>query len=469
MTIGEDREAAPKTPPTKPMEALAVELKGWLDPRKVEHQSVIIKGLIALRNHGGGRMMIGYRDDGSVRSDAPFDVRERYQSEAVQDLLSRYASERFEVEVVIEQVDSVDTAVLIVPTGVRTPVRLKAAVKGQREGGSYEFLRAGMVPMRTLEANGRASSSECGDADWERLMQICFDNREADVARFVRRHLAGMGGQVGELVTALQGLSVEERPGSQAQDFLMLGGSLFADEVSRRGRLEGYDTLVKWGGREASIAIVPEPQGFTANQVFLQRVLASLPRITSYPPWADTSGSLSGQPQVIKDRWHGFLFGRNRFNALTFDVFDPQGLFYEYRLMLLDVIAEANGSTPRALLGERETLADVAEVLMTGIAFAQALAVADDAHEVRFAFRWTGLKRRLIDKWFTAARTALVSEEEASAISTVSIPANIPHNALGPAIAQIVGPLFRMFRGYETASTQIEETLRQMIERRSPY
>lgn len=469
MAAVDDEAVTPTAPPTRPTEALAVELKPWLDPTKVEHQSVLVKGLIALRNHGGGRMMIGYRDDGSVRSDAPFDVRERYQSEAVQDLLSRHAAERFEIEVVIEQVDGVDTAVVIVPAGVRTPVRVKSAVKGQRDDGPHDFLRAGIVPMRTLEANGRASSSECGDADWEKLMQTCFDNREADVARFVRRHLAGMGGQVGELLAALRGLPVEEKPGTQAQDFLTLGGSLFADEVTRRANLEGYDTLVKWGGREASIAIIPEPLGFAANQVFLQRVLASLPRVTSYPPWADTSGSLSGQPQVIRERWQGFLFGRDRFNALTFDVFDPRGLFYEYRLMLLDVIAEANRSTPRAVLGERETLADVTEVLMTGLAFAQALAVADDTHEVRFAFRWTGLKDRLVDKWFTGSRTAFVSDEEASTISAVAIPADTPHNALGPAIAQVVAPLFRMFRGYETAPTQIEETLRQMIERRSPY
>jgi hypothetical protein len=95
--------------------------------------------------------------------------------------------------------------------------------------------------------------------------------------------------------------------------------------------------------------------------------------------------------------------------------------------------------------------------------------VADDAHEVRFAFRWTGLKDRLVDKWFTGSRAALVSDEEASTISVVAIPADTPHNALGPAIAQVVAPLFRMFRGYETAPMQIEETLRQMIERRSPY
>lgn len=465
--------ATPRIPIDRPSEALAVELKTWLDPRKPQHKAVLVKGLIALRNHGGGKLMIGYRDDGRPRDDGPpFDLRTEYHADAIQDLVSRHASERFEIDVEIRTDDEIETAVVTVPAGVRTPVRVKTSVRGQRDDKQHDFLSAGAVPVRTLNPNGRASSSECGDADWERLMQTCFDNREADIARFVRRHLSGLGSEIGTLVGALRALTAGtgDPKDGDPKDFLMLGASLFADEIARQPTLEGYGTMAKWGGREAAIAIAPEPQGFTANRPFLQRILSSLPLITSYPPWADTGGRISGEgPKVRHERWEGFLFGTERFKALTFDVFDPKGLFYEYRLMLRDVIAQTNGSAPRLTLGQNETLADVTEVMMTGLAFARALDVADDAHEIRIAFRWTGLKDRLFDTWSMVSANRLVSDEEVSPTSTISFAADTPPNALAPIIAQAVAPLFRMFRGYEVPESRIDETLRQMIERKSPY
>ncbi|WP_447413274.1 hypothetical protein, partial [Clostridium perfringens] len=70
-------------------------------------------------------------------------------------------------------------------------------------------------------------------------------------------------------------------------------------------------------------------------------------------------------------------------------MFDPNGQFYERRLNLLDVIARRNQASPRTVLGERQVITDVAEVFLTGLAFANAMGVADADHELHWAFRWT--------------------------------------------------------------------------------
>lgn len=46
-----------------PMETLDIEAKGWLDMDDVESKGAIAKALIALENHGGGFLVIGFTED----------------------------------------------------------------------------------------------------------------------------------------------------------------------------------------------------------------------------------------------------------------------------------------------------------------------------------------------------------------------------------------------------------------------
>jgi hypothetical protein len=43
-----------------PREELGVELKGWLDLSQGEHRADLAKALMALTNHGGGYVLLGY-------------------------------------------------------------------------------------------------------------------------------------------------------------------------------------------------------------------------------------------------------------------------------------------------------------------------------------------------------------------------------------------------------------------------
>jgi hypothetical protein len=51
----------------------------------------------------------------------------------------------------------------------------------------------------------------------------------------------------------------------------------------------------------------------------------------------------------------------------------------------------------------------------------------------------------------------------------VTFPADTPPAALGPFIGQAMTPMFATFRGYEEPPNQIDETLAEVIEKRSKF
>lgn len=47
----------------KPAESLSVELKSWIDPDQSEGAAKIVRAALALRNHGGGFLVVGFNND----------------------------------------------------------------------------------------------------------------------------------------------------------------------------------------------------------------------------------------------------------------------------------------------------------------------------------------------------------------------------------------------------------------------
>src|SRR5687768_2503418 len=85
---------------TAPQESLDLELKQWIDPKAPEGIAKIAKGCIALRNNNGGRLVIGFKNDGKPDPDnVPSDVRATFHVDVVQDIVSRYAFDAFPIDV----------------------------------------------------------------------------------------------------------------------------------------------------------------------------------------------------------------------------------------------------------------------------------------------------------------------------------------------------------------------------------
>lgn len=169
-------------------ETLDTEIKGWLDPEDPTDQARIARSCIALRNHGGGILIIGF-DDNPVTAQ-PYNltkpIEEAYHADTIQRCVAKYAKPQFDVTIDYEEKAGQKHPIITIPTGVEFPVINKSA------DGSI-FKRQNTVITRVVSSNNTVSSSEPQTAeDWNRLIQTCFDNREANIGQFFRRHIGAI-------------------------------------------------------------------------------------------------------------------------------------------------------------------------------------------------------------------------------------------------------------------------------------
>jgi len=86
----------------------------------------------------------------------------------------------------------VEHPVIVVPEGVRVPVVAKAELKGAK---GKPLIRVGDVYFRTLGSNGTVSTAPARSSDWRDIVEICFENREADIGRFMCRRKRKLGAE----------------------------------------------------------------------------------------------------------------------------------------------------------------------------------------------------------------------------------------------------------------------------------
>lgn len=171
-----------------PRESLAVELKDWFEPGTPEGQAKIVRACIAMRNRNGGYVFIGFDNNTAQPNVGGYagDVRADFHADEINKLVNGYASDKFEVHVHFAVRDDQDFPVLEVDAGVKTPVASKSDLF---DPNTKSLVRANAIYVRTLLSNNTPSTGEARWNDWAILVEICFDNREADVGRFLRRRL----------------------------------------------------------------------------------------------------------------------------------------------------------------------------------------------------------------------------------------------------------------------------------------
>ena len=103
-----------------------VEIKNWLNClAERSDQATLAKEIIALANHGGGYVFIGFEDDEPHASiDAPNGWEDSFSHDAIANVIERYVSPPCQCEVHILQRDGEDVShpVIVVPGNHRTPL-----------------------------------------------------------------------------------------------------------------------------------------------------------------------------------------------------------------------------------------------------------------------------------------------------------------------------------------------------------
>jgi len=449
-----------------PRESLATEIKTWISPTEPAGQAKIIKGTIALRNRGGGYLIIGF-DDKTLQADStgmPADVRATFHVDVIQALVSKFASHPFEIAVELVERDGVVHPVIAVPAGVRTPVVTKAQLMG--EGGKV-WVERDAAFVRTLNSNNTVSTAKAQAKDWDEVCEICFNNREADIGRFFRRHLAGID------PSALRGFSEALSGNSPAQPTLPDRLKTLLDDGKARYEEAVKEREVKLpphGSWEVALIIDGEFAPQTDLKAFANLLAGSNPQFTGWPVWPDSQGfaDQESRPHVINGGWEALiiLMDPSFFNHIDFLREDPKGLFYSYRALEDDISSSRNAPKPMACLDGILPVLHVAEAIAVGLAFVSALKVADGA-KLEFMFRWSGLKNRTLTSWVNPGRyiSARKTKQDV-AMSTVTVPAETPASAIADYVKTAVRPLYEIFDGFDFPGAVVDDLTQKLLERR---
>jgi hypothetical protein len=451
-----------------PSESLSVEIKRWIDPAQVDGIAKIVKTAIALRNHGGGYIVIGF-DNNTLQPDrdnAPADVKEMFHMDKIQGMIAKYASEPFEISMEFPENAGQIYPVIVIPSGVKTPVAAKKDLSGQN--GS--LIKVNAVYVRSLSSNNTPSTTQVGWKDWSNLVETCFDNREADIGRFLRRHLSGLNADIiREIATEL---STSEAFNQSTEN--LLRRYIQESEARYRTIAQGRDIdLPDHGTWEVALIIQGEIPPHKADRKFLNLLDANNPDYTGWPIWLiSTRFDESARPYTYEGIWEAYITTNSFGSGILHDFMrlDPKGKFYLRRILEDDAQRE-NGPAPMTVLDGGLVMYRVAEAIAVGIAFAKAMGCDVEKTELSFAFRWSHLHGRILRRWARSLTDNYFWDPYGSAhqnevMSFINVSLETPLSALSQHISSAIQPLFEAFDGYSVDDEFVENLTRKLIERR---
>src|SRR5262249_30520858 len=155
-----------------------------------------------------------------------------------------------------------------VPPGVKVPVATKRDLKD----GTRTAIRLGAVYFRSLRANGTPSTTEAKPNDWAEIVDVCFENREADIGRFLRRQLAGR--DLSSLISFLGQPTPQAAPTlcTQATNLIDDGQVRFQGAIQARKLSAEEQQMLDHGFWSVGLVIDPPAMDAIPNQEFLSRI-----------------------------------------------------------------------------------------------------------------------------------------------------------------------------------------------------
>jgi hypothetical protein len=451
----------------RPSENLPVEIKRWIDPTTTLGIEKIVKGTLALRNRNGGYLVIGFEDKTllpDVQNELP-NAKVLFHPDAIQAIISRFASDTFEIGVAWGSRDGNDYPVIVIPPGVKIPV----VAKRDLTEGARLAIREGAVFVRTLHSNGTISSAEAKARDWPELMEICFDNREADVGRFIRRHLsaldlASLVKFVGQQVTPPP--SLRDRAVNLVDD----GEQRFIEAIAERSLSANEKQLAfRAGFWSVGLAIDPPHPNAMPDQTFGRIIGASNPQYTGWPVWLDarTLSEVENRPKVKGNSLEYLIVSISNVasNHADFARLDPVGEFFLHRNFQDDGVPSR--VTPGTVLDPVIMILRIAEAMAVGIAFAKALGWQSEGTNLGFAFRWHQLSGRRLSAWsrpFDFPDFGIAHDDQVTTFTEFSL--DTPLSALAQFVEEATKRLFVAFDGAQIPKSTIEDLVKRLIERR---
>ena len=166
-------------------ETLEIEVKNWLDGLcNNESKAKLAKELIALANHGGGLLFIGFEEskEGHPEITPKDEEAKAFSQDAVANIIQKYAEPPFQCEIgYFKRTGSnISHPVIEVTGGHRTPIFAKS---GSPDG---QKLQSGIVYVR--RPGGYSEPCRIQD-DWEKLLDRLVKSRQTEQLEAIREIL----------------------------------------------------------------------------------------------------------------------------------------------------------------------------------------------------------------------------------------------------------------------------------------
>ncbi|WP_334384208.1 AlbA family DNA-binding domain-containing protein [Bradyrhizobium sp. AZCC 1577] len=165
-----------------------MEVKEWLDLTDHDHRAVVAKEIIALANHGGGVLVVGFEE----KADGTFDVAagrpanlDAWSQDNIQSIVAKYIDPGVQCRVLHRSRNggAEKYPVIVVPGGHRVPIRAKA---GSPDGKK-------LIPHRVyIRRPGPAGEEPKSAEEWDRFFERCLQNRRAELLDAMRSIMAGV-------------------------------------------------------------------------------------------------------------------------------------------------------------------------------------------------------------------------------------------------------------------------------------
>lgn len=447
-------------------ESLNTELKPWFPPGEDRGTCIIAKACMALRNAGGGSLVIGMDDSGQPDNrDHIQNIRATFHQDAVQEIVARYSSEQFEITVHFVDFSGMERVVVEVPSGVRTPVVCRnnlprLATPGGQPVGS--LLQEGITYVRTLAANGRPSTSAARPSDWPRLMETCFNNREADVGAFMRRQLSGIDIQsVSSTLSQMLNLANAPTPTEAVDAFMNESHEKFLVYKSKT-------TAPDVGYREVAAVITGDFTEPAMDQQYLWTI-GNTPDRSGWPPFFTvTNFNVNGaQMKWDDDGAEAFIYNTELFHIIDFSRIESSGRFCFVEGYHDDLSEQIRPNQQLDFTIQASRLADTFAKMLH---FAKAFCGADSNAVLTLAIRWRGLLNRRLTSWADPMRSFVTRDisQQDEVITHISIPVACAIEALGDYTETVISRLTRVFGGWQFDRGVIRQIVDERLGVRRP-
>jgi hypothetical protein len=421
-----------------PSEGLDFEVKSWLDLKEPEAIGAIVKALIALENHGGGFLLIGYKEVAGrhVPDEARPESLEAYSTDAINALLRR-AEPTFHVEVTIQQHPTTGEGYpLVRVSGNSTvPVRSASATpKGTLKERVYY-----------VRAPGPASREPTSAAEWDRLIRRVVLNQREEIIKVLRDFLPQIGAS----------LSPHPAPEEKLEEFARESEALWTLLNDSLGI--DHPAHIKLGHFELSARIIGTSKNLSLAEI--KSANESARRYTGWPIFVDMGGE--ARAKSVNGNIQAWIGAYQNVDVASADFWriSPDGFFYLLRGYEEDARLPAPGTVLDALVPiwrVGEFLLRVSE--LGGVMF-------EDGFELVVRCKWTGLKGRNLRYVFGSRGQGYfglrrVSEQE-EVVTTARFPSNIAE-ILPEAVERLTKDLYESFDFATIRRPVVAEELAEM-------